>query len=505
MFGRGDPTFSKDTLKMDQDWAAFACEARLIDGSGYAPARLRMDAFDKQYAKFTKAMHPLPQECRDAFDLLRSLLQRGISPCRVLPEDCGILGIKDEEGELQPIDLSTSAGYLFSKRGKKREWVTTYRSLWDQYCKLDWDNLRGGNPLYWIWRLSLKDEKMPVERIVPGVDQKTRVFCAAPFPILMSGRRLTGDFARKFYKLSQMRGFLTTVGINVFGGGWHKMIQDITNDFAFLQGYEGDIKGQDKNMFVEILYLVLDLITSFYPEEDRDMISAHWERIVHKLVVDLRGTIVLLELGNPSGGNDTVIINTLVAMAIVILAWMRLVPGMDLGMFLGASHDSIYGDDVLGFSSVMTYERMQDAVESFGFQFAGRNGTLFDLQFLGRTTIIVDGFALPVLASNRVLGIMEWVRNEDEDSKFSRMIAAYTQAFPLLFTEKWYVFWVIRKYVQRVCKQMELSLNPNLRKAALSVPSPFELGEFYCGQYNALKEIVAKRLIECTRAVGDRK
>jgi len=490
--GKSDPTFSKKTIKLDHEWIGMVRESKLNRASGFAPARLTLSAFNQQYHKFTKITEAVDDLVFRAFDLLRGVLERGIGPCHILSEQEGLEGKKDEDGILQPIDTSTSAGYLFSKRGKKRDWLEQNRSHWDEYCRIDFQSVCSQVPYSWIWRLSLKDEKRDVERVAAN---KTRVFCAAPFPVLITGRRCTGDFVRRFYHLQKSGSFVTTVGINVYGGGWHKLVQSLTDDFKIQTGYEGDVSGMDKSMGTWIIWHVGLLVASFYPEDDRNTILAHWSRYVHKLVVDLEGNIVWLDLGNPSGGPDTVVINTIVAIWANILAWLKLEPNLTVSQFLAICHDAIYGDDLFGFSRVMTYDTMEWAVNRMGFEFSGRDGVLENLSFLGRKTVLVGGYALPKLEANRVLGIMEWVRNEEPAAQLSRVLAAYVQSFPLLFTEDAEVFVVIRKYLMRLVERCSQSHDSELRAAARSIPSPYELGEFYTGFQNALRNEVFDKLI----------
>lgn len=464
-----------------------------------APAVMGPKTEQAQLQKLGEPTGELPPNAYVALRMVGELLEQYIPPCVHLTDEETLFGKKDEEGELQPMELSTSAGYLFSNRGKKRAWVYEHRHVWDEYLKADWESLQehGSMPYQWIWRLSQKMELRDIERVLNG---KTRLFCAAPFPILYHGRKLFGDFTRKFYKAQQSMSFMSSVGINIFDGNWHRMIQYLTNGFENLDGSEGDVSGMDKKTSAEILALIgEEIIMRFYAPEDHHVMRRHWHRYVEKIVVDIYGNIRVFGQGNPSGGPETVVINTILTMWMAMFVRVEKFGITSVRALENDLRDKCYGDDVFSFHEYIRFADWQAAARAFGFEYTGKDGSLTTMQFLGRKTIIADGLCLPTLSADRILSILEWNKTGDNDpvARYQRITSAHMNAFPLLFSDDMFdkqVYALTARYVKSTYDKYQKTLSVlQLRE----IPRPRtekELAAFYTGFNGALALEIGKNL-----------
>lgn len=506
IIAKGPPTFSKNKIKNDEDFENFLTHEGFNRRGSMAPARLKPDAYDIQHKKLAKPVPQLPSEAYEALRLTKEYLERYIDHCEFLSDEQVMHGVKDEHGDLNPLELSTSAGYMFSSRGKKKVWVEEHLGDWEKYIKEDWESLC--NPteeiVQWIWRLSQKQEKRDVVRVA---ERKTRMFCASPFPILYHGRKLFGDFTRKFYHAQSKTDFVSAVGVNVFGGHWHKMVQWMTDNFRQLDGSEGDISGMDKYMSSEILMLIGNMLTEFYPKETRYIQQRHWHRYVVKIVADIYGNIRLLLQGNPSGGPETVVINTIVTIWMGILVRvLKLKRGgverVDLDMILPTMRDKYYGDDVFSFNRYFRFEDYSEAANMLGFDYTGKNGNMFTLSFLGRRNILVGGYVLPSLSADRILSIMEWKENDDIVASYQRIFSAHIAAFPLLFSDALSdreVYWVARCYVRDLRERLFVEADEESRKQLVLPWSESKMAAFYTGMERALSSKIDRNLRQLNR------
>jgi hypothetical protein len=490
LVGKGKPTFGKSHIKACTKWDTYIKESGLDITTNRAPAQMNTAAFDAQMDKMKVVHEPLPPYAFIGLRLLKQHLRRFMKVMPPLKVAEVYDGVKDEDGELNPIDLSTSPGYLFSDRGKKRDWVLNHSADFKRLRKLDAQSLKDGLFTYnWIWRLSLKSETRDLERVVQN---KTRVFCAAPFPILLSGRKYCGNFVRQFYNNNTHNHFLSKVGLNVYGGGWDRMMKflNLTG-----KGFESDITGQDKKMCAEIIFNIGKVFGLF--STNPQSVNRHFLRYIYKVVVDLYGNIFELNWGNPSGGPETVVINTLCVMWIFFSCYAYVLGTLaTLEKVYETSRFGIFGDDTIGESTCFDFSVWQKVVSDFGFDCTGEAGELNNLTFLGRKSIVHSGFSFPSLGVSRILSILAWTKNESDEAFISRIVAAYTSAFPLFFTQDAYILFHIKKYVQRELDRVE-KLYPDL--SIQKLPSFYELCSYYTGYDCMFYSEIKNRMREFSR------
>jgi hypothetical protein len=492
VIGKTVPTFGKNDIVYDQVYDIFRKESLFQKSSSYVPAKMGPVAFDIQMEKWrggTIAMPDLSLTIKMVIDVLR----RFITPCVFLKKNQVIPGIKDAQGVLEPVDRNKSAGILLNVNGNKGQCIDSGK--WQEWADLDWKSCKKGVPLGWLFRLSQKVEKRDNIRVL---NNKTRVFCAAPCPLVATGRRCCGDFVRKFYH-SHLSNFSSTVGINIWGGNWHRMLQDLTDDFKpeyTEKMYEGDISGMDKSYPAELLLAVRDVIASFYNVKDRYKIYAHWDRYIHKLVVDIYGSVRLIAIGNASGTSETVVINTIGTIIMATYQFLSFYPDALVNDLLNHLREKFYGDDVIGCGLSRSYETWVCLAREFNFTVTGSDTTLDKICFLGRYTVKVGDFYLPSLSHDRVLGILMWTKKmEDPVARYSRASSALLSAFPLLFTQHADVFLFVYSYCKYLYDKGR-NLDYVYRNQITTPLSPYELGAFYCGMSGALDSVIYEKLVE---------
>jgi hypothetical protein len=158
------------------------------------------------------------------------------------------------------MNLKTSIGALLNKLGRNKEiGLSKHLDLLFEMHDDDWEHLVDlKQPVYaWFSKMSLKDARMDIAKVA---EHKGRLFEAQAMPCSLSGRRLLGDFIRRFMRACRNGGFVGVIGLVFSRGGWHECLKDMSDGFSIPDQFNADASKWDKNFF--FLRSLLDLYDS---------------------------------------------------------------------------------------------------------------------------------------------------------------------------------------------------------------------------------------------------
>nr|WKV33138.1 MAG: RNA-dependent RNA polymerase [Riboviria sp.] len=193
-----------------------------------------------------------------------------------------------------------------------------------------------------LWRDCLKDELRPVDKVDQG---KTRLFNIAPVDFTIATRMYMMDFIMAFYAKNNDN-FFSAVGMNPESYEWTKLydhLREVSND-----AIGGDFKCFDGTIPGELIMMVARIINFWYAdtEENQNVRTTLFMEILHTLQL-CENCVYCTHQGNPSGNPLTVILNTIVNLIYLLLAWLRIYPDKTIEDFFQWVRATAYGDDNL--------------------------------------------------------------------------------------------------------------------------------------------------------------
>jgi hypothetical protein len=225
---------------------------------------------------------------------------------------------------LEKLDLSTSAGYPWNTKGKKKLDLITNtdgelnikQELQDVINKCE--NCLSNNTMFpYTIVTTLKDERVSIEKVAIG---KTRTFMNFPVEYTILLRKYFDDFIDKETKHAFEIG--TTVGVNIYSTRWNTLFQTLN---GFDCTTDGDFKAFDGTIRPEFFRYYSRLVNSFYKDEftkQRDMLVTGCcfapIFVLNKVYVKLQG--------NPSGSRLTTSFNSFVNRMYVIMSMLHALP-----------------------------------------------------------------------------------------------------------------------------------------------------------------------------------
>lgn len=262
--------------------------------------------------------------------------------------------ISFEEG-LKGMDMSKSPGFPWHKIARTKGEVLS-KGYEEELRMLveDFDNL--SRPRF-IWTSSLKEESRKIAKLA---NHNVRQFSASPMEAVVLGRMLFLQQNEAFYD-SHLE-TMSAVGVSTRNGGWQRCWDRLSKH---KRGFELDAKEWDSSLQRVLLILVRDLrlrwLRRVLSESDYSKIEMtvinYYEEIIDSVYVLPFGEFVQKFLGNPSGCINTVVDNTLILSALLMITWMRTV-GTSYEDFKHRSAALLYGDD-------NTFSVSEDIIEIF--------------------------------------------------------------------------------------------------------------------------------------------
>jgi len=166
---------------------------------------------------------------------------------------------------------------------------------------------------------------------------------------------------------------------------------------------------------------VRDVMFSFLTYDDqhnsaiRNMFDNIFEEIVTSYVIMENGDIFVKTQGNPSGSFNTIVTNTLTLYMLFSIAWCHLVPdSIDYDEFNDNVVLALCGDDNLGcvhpdYVEQFNVHTIIEVWKPLGVNAkssAVSEGRLIDLSFLSNAFGLVNGFAVPVPDTEKMISSM---------------------------------------------------------------------------------------------------
>lgn len=528
-FARFRVGYPSSKLKWDTNWDQFCQVAQGANDAGFvwaerskfAPAELSHRALIKQLTQFRQPAAVGSQFSDLVESWLYSMLEPYCSGFRMLTLEEAIHGLRDQDGELEPLNMSTSPGFGFNLvYSSKEPWFKFQQKRLLDAIEWDWTKLWEGYCPLWFNKGSEKDERRDLPRVI---DFKTRLFMATSIVTVVNGRRLLGDFIRKFTAAGKNLPFFSAVGMDVYGGKWDEFIRYMTANLMVTELDSTDMPKFDKEFPQENHMKDARLISALSREPE---ILPVLERInaraaVGPCVLAITGACFLTSKNNPSGNFDTIIKNCMTLERCVIEAWLRSdgdsTNPMDIGLGMARMRrwvrHKVLGDDLLITRSLgcpMTHEAFALASADLGWK-PEREGTgaFDDSRFAGRGSVLAraGGYELflPMVDRDRVLAVNEYRkgRHEDPVKDLTRAYAAAELAFPYLFVPEEVLFGKLYYYYMYLKHKALISNDENQVAVALGLPQIEQMWKNYTGRPCPVHDLT-RLLAEQIRRAGKR-
>lgn len=260
---------------------------------------------------------------------------------------------------MKALYLNTSPGYPFTTMGytKKKQLVkveieNNYPKVKDlhpllrqEYERCHELRIRGVQPLN-IWQNFLKDERLKQGK-------NPRLINGAPLDMVIEFRRYFLDFVAALQ--SNNTEVHIGVGMDVHSPEWSSMVNKLLgmgNKFLC-----ADYSGFGPGLDPELVLRLADIICAWMERHARGNIPSYFRRVVVALLeasafsIEItRDTLIQTLCGSPSGSPETVIVNSLVNLLYMLLAWCEIFKGTNLANphnFFKYVMAIVYGDDII--------------------------------------------------------------------------------------------------------------------------------------------------------------
>nr|QKN89066.1 MAG: polyprotein [Iflaviridae sp.] len=295
----------------------------------------------------------------DLFDTLNPIV---LKPEKLTPS-VALVGIPDLE-YYDPMDLNTSAGYPLMLKGKpKKDYVdvTTDTNMQPISAEMKPElaalvteaskTRRAGKryPTYWVD--TLKDEKRPLAKVLKYGG--TRVICNGPFEHAIAMRQHFLHFSASFMKNRDK--MYHAVGINPVSDEWHMLASRLLNKNANIVTLDYTNFGPGLN--ARVLQLACDLVIRWTMRNVTGVDETEMRLLMVELINSYHicsNTVYSQTAGSPSGNALTSILNSIVNIIYILIAWEKLL-GDEIRMlgklvfqeFKRCVCLRVYGDDLI--------------------------------------------------------------------------------------------------------------------------------------------------------------
>lgn len=279
-----------------------------------------------------------------------------VAPTRMSPEQA-VVGSSVQYYD--PIKLSTSAGWPWTKRGpntSKRAWITPVLDQQERIvgchinqellgCIEDKRALRAtGIAASTVFADTLKDEKRPIEKLMkPG---GTRVICASPVDYTIALRQNYLHFTAAF--MAARFKVMSAVGINVHGGEWYSLYSHLTQK-SYTNIIELDYSNFGPGFNANVAAGACEIMVRWTMKYVVGVCEAELRSLLMECINSQHiaaQTVYQQVAGSPSGAAITTIINSLVNELYILIAW-RAVTGQSYASFRENVALVVYGDDLI--------------------------------------------------------------------------------------------------------------------------------------------------------------
>lgn len=436
--------------------------------SDYAPCVISDEAYMNDLLKYDREVTGVPD---DFFEIVLSGM-RGLQEDEQPDEDGsealrGVAPFLEEEIELwdasrlrDSIDGSKSSGSRLPMPkghyvGRKAMDETQFKkAVSEAQSRLEVDH---GDYVPGVWMACPKAELRDLERVQQG---KTRVFMAPSIDEQLGIGTVSGPFNERFIENHCKNGFPSTLGINKFSRGWHDKIACnlfTCHDPSEMVYISGDGSRYDSSvnpalMSLNLYYRVMSL-PSGNPKRWRRLVRRlqnYYKGILYTPLLTILGVIFRKSTGNPSGSPTTADDNTLVLIAVVFYALVRIFGSVRKVLRLLLSGKIRYlcnGDDLVmavhkSIQDAFTNEQLSAVMKECGlsYDFTPRTNDIERVSYLGHSFVKVpdlDGkeeVYIPKLDPKRISASLVWTKDKELNAikRHSRYVAAQIAAWPSL-------------------------------------------------------------------------
>ncbi|QXU65887.1 polyprotein [Striga-associated poty-like virus 1] len=436
-------------------WKEFKqCCPDLVEGieeyeDAYCPSALNREAYYKDVGKYDRHLR-----CRADINLLikaRNMVKDDLKKAGLFATR--LMTAAEVLGDL---DVNTAAGALYACK-KKLLFTGMTDDQVVQLANCCYDKLVKGESVG-IWNGSLKDELRPVEKVL---ENKTRVFTAAPLTTLIGGKFVVDDFNKQFY--GTHLNARHTVGINPWAGGWHRLAQFLGGqDMPYYVSGDGSRfdSSLDPILFDQVLKLRLELMPDV--NGSHAALKNLYHEIVFTPILLENGQIVMKKVGNNSGQPSTVVDNTIILMMCFYYACLRKTNDEDwirsnfLFVCNGDDQKCAMTQDFLD-KGCFDFDRMLSEC-GLTYEFDELTSDIKEYPYMSLTMVESEtGHIGFMLDQRRIVAINQWMTKKGvlgvAQRAFPAMLHAYND--PWLFTIMHaYLVWLLVNYEDEILYQM---------------------------------------------------
>ncbi|QLC36607.1 polyprotein [Stylosanthes mosaic-associated virus 2] len=406
----------------------------------FAPSNLNGEAFKKDFFKYSKPVQAGNIDC----ELLKKATWRVIERLQragFVPASCEFT--YDTVRILEDMNVKAAMGAQYA--GKKEDHfndVPIEQIQYEHAVSLQRLHERKKG----IWKGSLKAELRPIEKVKLN---KTRVFTAAPYDVLLGAKTCVDSFNHKFYE-TNTQGGPWTVGINKFNKGWHKLMSLLPEGWIYGTGDGSQFDSSIHPIFMnQVLF-----IRKHFMENDTFGVKC-LENLYHQIiwtpVLAPDGSVLQKMKGNNSGQPSTVVDNTLIVM--IATEYHAEKVGVCIEEMDTFFKYFCNGDDIMFAVIGEKEDFLLDMHKNFqdcglNYIFEDRTTNKEDVEYMSLTAKLKDGIYIPKLSIERIVAILSWERRSTPKAKFDAINAANIEAWghdDLIYHIRKYLEWLIVK------------------------------------------------------------
>ncbi|QIQ28451.1 polyprotein [Spartina mottle virus] len=380
----------------------------------YSPSRLNKDAFIKDIMKYSQ---PTIVGVLD-----QKLLTQATNKVVEVLENAGIekcVYVTDSTSIFQSLNLDAATGVQYG--GKKKTffhgWNEDDFTIYHNKCLKQLFEGKMG-----IWNGSLKAELRPNAKVL---ENKTRVYTAAPVEVLVAAKTCVDDFNNQFYDHHLAGPW--TVGITKFRGGWHQFLTKFPDTWVYCHA---DGSRFDSSLAPVLINAVCDIRIQFQESWPIgvEMLRNLYTQIVYTPIATPDGSVIKKFKGNNSGQPSTVVDNTL--MVIISMEYAKIKLGIN-------DNEIIYfcnGDDLaIAIEPTRADElgKFSDIFSTLGlcYDFSNIVSDRTQISFMSHRGIQHDDIYIPKLEPERIVAILQWNRTSEFEHELDALNAALIESY----------------------------------------------------------------------------
>lgn len=328
---------------------------------------------------------------------------------------------------LKGVDLSKSCGALFTDYENKKEFIDSLqgRSIYTRY----WKQIQSPRGSFSLFAARQKDE---LRSIVKCKTKSTRIFMGASVQHFLASNQLFSDMNNKITN-SRLHSH-SAIGMSRYYGEWHDMISQFEGHKCFatdVSGWDQNVDWSSRWRTAYIRYQCL--LPSCKNERERQelyfAIKSIYEQVQIKFV-ELPNGHVFAFLGTVSSGEfNTITDNGIKHEAHHAYLWLTRVDGTDSDLnyrrYMEFYKLKILGDDCIVGIHPKLELKFQDLMQTFNelapteSKFSDFTDVL-DLDFCSQTSILVNGYYMPVPNTQKMLGSLACGRKNGKENCLAR-------------------------------------------------------------------------------------